>query len=136
MGKNRLQCRRPRFDPWIGETLWRKAWQPTPVFLPGEVHGVAKSQTLLRLSKQNIYIYMHIYKIYILILSPQPHNYLFEKKITFHFMKLNFSITWKLFYETEYHHHILYVNGIIHTVKKNHNLNMLLYWCFTKFKNA
>ena len=25
-----------RFDPWIGEILWRRAWQPTPVFLPGE----------------------------------------------------------------------------------------------------
>ena len=27
------------FDPWIGKIPWRKAWQPTPVFLPGESHG-------------------------------------------------------------------------------------------------
>ena len=36
------QCRRHkrlRFDPWIGKIPWRKAWQPTPVFLPGESHG-------------------------------------------------------------------------------------------------
>ena len=36
------QCRkhkRLRFDPWIGKIPWRKAWQPTPVFLPGESHG-------------------------------------------------------------------------------------------------
>ena len=26
-------------DPWVGATLWRRAWQPTPVFLPGESHG-------------------------------------------------------------------------------------------------
>ena len=32
-----LQCRRPRFDPW--KIPWRRAWQPTPVFLPGESHG-------------------------------------------------------------------------------------------------
>ena len=32
------QCRRPEFDPWVGKIPWRKAWQPTPVFLPGEFH--------------------------------------------------------------------------------------------------
>ena len=34
-----LQCRRPGFDPWVGKTPWRRAWQPTPVFLPGESRG-------------------------------------------------------------------------------------------------
>ena len=34
-----LQCRRPGFDPWVGKIPWRRAWQPTPVFLPGESHG-------------------------------------------------------------------------------------------------
>ena len=35
------QCKRPKrcgFDPWVGKIPWRKAWQPTPVFLPGEFH--------------------------------------------------------------------------------------------------
>ena len=27
------------FDPWVGKVPWRRAWQPTPVFLPGESHG-------------------------------------------------------------------------------------------------
>ena len=31
-----LQCRRPEFDPWVGKMPWRRAWQPTSVFLPGE----------------------------------------------------------------------------------------------------
>ena len=29
---------RCRFDPWVRKIPWRKAWQPTPVFLPGESH--------------------------------------------------------------------------------------------------
>ena len=34
-----LQCRRPRFNPSVGKIPWRRKWQPTPVFLPGESHG-------------------------------------------------------------------------------------------------
>ena len=30
------QRRRRRFDPWVGKILWRRKWQPTPVFFPGE----------------------------------------------------------------------------------------------------
>ena len=33
------QCKRHGCDPWVGRILWRRAWQPTPVFLPGESHG-------------------------------------------------------------------------------------------------
>ena len=35
------RCRthkRLRFKPWVG-IPWRRAWQPTPVFLPGESNG-------------------------------------------------------------------------------------------------
>ena len=28
-----------KFDPWVGKIPWRRVWQPTPVFLPGESHG-------------------------------------------------------------------------------------------------
>ena len=51
--KNRPQCRRPGFDPWVGRIPWRRERLPTPVFWPGEfhglyiVHGVIKSQTQL-----------------------------------------------------------------------------------------
>ena len=31
--------RRPGFDSWVGKIPWRRKWQPTPVFLPGESHG-------------------------------------------------------------------------------------------------
>ena len=56
-----FQCRRhkgPWFDPWVRKIPWRRAWHPTPVFLPGEsqgqrtwwatVHRVTKSQTQLK----------------------------------------------------------------------------------------
>ena len=36
------QCRRHKrlgFDPWVRKIPWRRAWQPTPAFLPGESHG-------------------------------------------------------------------------------------------------
>ena len=33
------QRRRLGFGPWVGEIPWRRAWQPTAVFLPGESHG-------------------------------------------------------------------------------------------------
>ena len=36
------QYRRPKkcgFDPWVRKIPWRRAWQPTPVFFPGESHG-------------------------------------------------------------------------------------------------
>ena len=55
------QCRRHKrcgFYPWVGKIPWRRAWQPIPVFLPGEpmdrgawwapVHRVEKSWTRLK----------------------------------------------------------------------------------------
>ena len=37
------QCRRHKtcgFNPWVGKIPWRRAWQPTSVFLPGDTHGL------------------------------------------------------------------------------------------------
>ena len=28
-----------QFDPWVGKIPWKRKWQPTPVFLPGESQG-------------------------------------------------------------------------------------------------
>ena len=35
-----LQCRRSGFDPWVGNIPWRRERLPTPVFWPGEFHGL------------------------------------------------------------------------------------------------
>ena len=37
--QNRLDNERCGFAPWVGKIPWRRAWQPTPIFLPGESHG-------------------------------------------------------------------------------------------------
>ena len=34
-----LQCRRCRLNPWVRKIPWRKKWQPTATFLPGESPG-------------------------------------------------------------------------------------------------
>ena len=36
------RCKRCRFDLRVGEIPCRRAWQPTPLFLPGESHGQRK----------------------------------------------------------------------------------------------
>ena len=38
MIKKTYAMQETRFDPWVGKIPWRRAWQPTPVFLPEESH--------------------------------------------------------------------------------------------------
>ena len=55
MVKNLPAMQETQVQSWIEKILWRKAWQPTPVFLPRKsheqrawlaaVHRVTKSQT-------------------------------------------------------------------------------------------
>ena len=33
------RCKRCGFYPWVGKIPWRRAWQPTSIFLPGKFHG-------------------------------------------------------------------------------------------------
>ena len=50
------QCRRLKrcgFDPWVGKTPWRRKWQPTPVFLPGNSHG---QRSLMRPQKSQTWL--------------------------------------------------------------------------------
>jgi len=39
MVKNLPAMQETGFDPWVGKIPWRRKWQPTPVFLLGELHG-------------------------------------------------------------------------------------------------
>ena len=41
--KIHLQCGRPGFDPWVGKIPWRRQRLPTPVFWPGQFHGLDNS---------------------------------------------------------------------------------------------
>ena len=39
MVKNLPIMQETGFDPWVKKILWRRKWQPTPVFLPRKSHG-------------------------------------------------------------------------------------------------
>ena len=40
-----LQCGRPGFDPWVGKIPCRRERLCTPVFCPGEFHGLQSDMT-------------------------------------------------------------------------------------------
>ena len=54
MVKNHLQCRISGFDPWVRKIPWRKAWQPTPVFLPEESPWTEKPDGLPSKGSQRV----------------------------------------------------------------------------------
>ena len=33
------RCKKHGFNPWVGKVPWKRAWQPTLIFLPGESCG-------------------------------------------------------------------------------------------------
>ena len=37
--KNLSSMQEVWFNPWVRNILWKREWQPTPVFLPGKSHG-------------------------------------------------------------------------------------------------
>ena len=58
--KSVCQCRRHRFDPWVRRSPWRRKWQPTPVFLPGESHGRGSLVSYsVWVTKSQIWLSMH-----------------------------------------------------------------------------
>ena len=50
-GRRHKRC---GFYPWIRKMLWRRAWQPTPVFLPEESHGQEEPGGLQAMGLQRI----------------------------------------------------------------------------------
>ena len=79
------QCRRHKkygFDPWVRKIPWRRAWQPTPAFLPGESHGqrtwwatvhrVAKSQTGLNDLAQHISVHSYRTTLSVCVVTGLP----------------------------------------------------------------
>ena len=41
-------------DPWVGKIPWRGAWQPTPVFLPGESPWIEEPGGLQSMGSQRV----------------------------------------------------------------------------------
>ena len=48
------RCKRHNFDPWFETIPWRRAWQPTPVFLPGEFPGQKEPDGLQSIGSQRV----------------------------------------------------------------------------------
>ena len=51
------QCRRHKragFGPWVGEIPCRRAWQPTPVFLPERIPRTEEPGRLLSIGSQRV----------------------------------------------------------------------------------
>ena len=67
------------FDPWVGMIPWRRAWQLTPVFFPGESHGQRslvgyspwgrKQSDMTKATYHTRMQSIHTYKVYIYIQS-------------------------------------------------------------------
>ena len=47
-------CGRLGFHPWVGKIPWRRAWQPTPVFLPEKYHGQEEPGGLQSMGSQRV----------------------------------------------------------------------------------
>ena len=48
------RCKRENFDPWVRMILWRRAWQPTLVFLPEESPWTEKPGRLQSKGSQRV----------------------------------------------------------------------------------
>ena len=103
-GKEPTCYKRCRFDPWFGKIPWRRAWQPTPVFLPGEppgqksqwatVHRVTESWTWLsthaliaNLKQKNSPLVSSRYPVYFPRPSLQVSTYWNHNDIVYHLAK-------------------------------------------------
>ena len=51
---NAGDVKRHGFDPWVRRIPWRKAWQPTPVFLPGESPWTEEPGRLQSMGSQRV----------------------------------------------------------------------------------
>ena len=70
--KNLPACERPGFDSWFGKIPWRRKRLPTPVFWPGEFHGLYSPWGLKELDMTFIFIF---------------HKYLGNSIVTTYFLK-------------------------------------------------
>ena len=50
----RRRRKRHRFDPWVGKSPWRRAWQPTPVFLAWRIPWAKEPGRLRSIESQKV----------------------------------------------------------------------------------
>ena len=49
-----MRHRRYWFDPWVGKIPWRKAWQHTPIFLPGRIPCTEETSRLYSIGSERV----------------------------------------------------------------------------------
>ena len=90
------QCRRHKrhgFHPWVGKIPWRRAWQPTPIFLPEEshgessltgyiVHGVAQCWTWLKWHSTHMVVKFNLFTMRILRISTDSTYWICPKHLS------------------------------------------------------
>ena len=54
MVKNLTAMQETAFDPWVGKIPWRRAWQPTAVFLPGGSSWIEEPGNLQSMGSQRV----------------------------------------------------------------------------------
>ena len=54
MVKNPPEMWESGFYPWVGEIPWKRVWQPTPVFLPGESPWTEEPNGLQSIGSQRL----------------------------------------------------------------------------------
>ena len=67
------QCKRHnrhRFDPWVGKIPLRRVWQSTPVFIPGESHGVRSLASYSPLGLKELDIIFTVPSLWTLVCVP------------------------------------------------------------------
>ena len=85
-----LQCRRPRFNPWVGKISWRRKWQSTPVFFAWEFPETVKPGKLQSTGMQRV---GYIHKVHISLYAnpnfPIQSALPFQRIVWFFFNSLN-----------------------------------------------
>ena len=71
----RLECGRSGFNPWPGKIPWRRERLPTPVFWPGESHGLYTAQkSWTQLCNSHFHFYAHLCNIYVVYILNVTHT--------------------------------------------------------------
>ena len=98
----RCKTRKRRgLDPWVGKVPWRRAWQPPPVFLPGEFPWIEEPGRLQSMGLQRVghdwatkhTTHTHIYHTplriwYKLILPEKGHTQIMYKIFPYNFSRV------------------------------------------------
>ena len=77
------KCRRFWFDPWVRKIPWRRAWQPTPGFLPGKFHEqrILVGYSPRSWKESDMTNWAHATKVSILIVT--ANSLFYPSKVTF-----------------------------------------------------